>query len=279
MTLTSGDIKIFMSGGVSNSDPDNCLGGDISNTYFTSVRLFDSVTAVQNAAGYVDYRCVYINNISSFDTLYDAQIFIGSEVSGGSSTMIGIEQNNERQDIYITNAAAVGSGNFTLRFYDYFTDNYLNFTVNHDLLILNWVSNFQTAIREIDGLGDVTVSGSYIGTTAYFTVNFVGSSQKRYFESLELVSLSQNFLNVNASLSIQKVTDGGPKLNAANEIPSEVTVPANVVFVSTSSTSTISIGDLRPTEYFAVWVKRTVISGVDSIEGDGFTIRVKGVVL
>lgn len=279
MTLTSGDIKIFMSGGVSNSDPDHCLGGDISTTYFTSVRLFDSVTAVQNTAGYVDYRCVYINNINSFDTLYDAKIFIGSEVSGGSSITIGIEQNNERQDVYITNAANIGSGNFTLRLYNYFTDSYFNFTVNHDLLILNWTSNFQTAIREIDGFGDVTVSGLYYGTTVCFTVNFVGSSQKRYFESLELVSLSQDFLNVNASLSVQKIADGGPKLNTANEIPSEVTIPANIVFVSTSSTSTISIGDLRPTEYFAVWIKRTVISGVDPIEGDGFVIRVKGVIL
>jgi hypothetical protein len=279
MALTNGDIKIFMSGGVSNSDPDSCLGGDISTTYFTGVRLFDSVTATQTAAGYVDYRCVYINNINSFDTLYEAQVFIGTEVSGGSSIMLGIEQNNERQDIYITNAAAVGSGNFVMRFYDYFTDSYLQFTVAHDLLISNWASNFQTALRAINGLGDVTVSGSYIGTTAYFIVNFLGSSQKRYFESLELVSLSQDFLNVNASLSVQKINDGGPKLKTANEIPSEVTVPANIVFVSTSQTSTISIGDLRPTEYFAVWIKRTVVSNVDPIEGDGFTIRVKGVIL
>ena len=279
MALTNGDIKIFMSGGISNSDPDSCLGGDISTTYFMGSRLFDSVTAAQNAAGYVDYRCVYINNISSVDTLYDAQVFISTEVSGGASVMLGIEQNNERQDIYITSAASVGSGNFVMNFYDYFTDNYIQFTVTHDLSISNWALNFQNAIKAIDGLGDVTVSGSYIGTTAYFTVNFSGSSQKRYFESLELVSLSQEFLDVNASLSIQKIVDGGPKLKSANEIPSEVTVPANIVFVSTSSTSTISVGDLKPMEYFAVWIKRTVVSGVSPIEGDGFTIKVKGTIL
>lgn len=279
MALTNGDIKIFMSGGISNSDPDSCLGGDISTTYFMGSRLFDSVTAAQNAAGYVDYRCVYINNISSVDTLYDAQVFISTEVSGGASVMLGIEQNNERQDIYITNAASVGSGNFVMNFYDYFTDNYIQFTVTHDLSISNWALNFQNAIKAIDGLGDVTVSGSYIGTTAYFTLNFSGSSQKRYFESLELVSLSQEFLDVNASLSVQKIVDGGPKLKSANEIPSEVTVPANIVFVSTSSTSTISVGDLKPTEYFAVWIKRTVVSGVNPIEGDGFTIKIKGTIL
>lgn len=279
MALTSGDIKLFFSGGSANNDPDQSLGGDISSYYIPSNRLFDNVSGTQSLSGYVDYRCIYFNNISSTDTLYNAGVFVSNEVAGGSTVSIGIEVNNERQDIYITNAASVATGSIIMQFYDFFTDTETQFTVVHSPTISTWASNFQTAIRAISGLEDVTVSGSFLGTTAYFSVNFLGTSAKRYFETLELVSLSQEFLDVSATLSIQKISDGGPKLKTANQIASEIIPPTNVVFVSTSYSSTLSIGDLKPSEYFPVWIKRTVSGNTIAIDNDGFTIRLKGEIL
>lgn len=279
MTLVNEDIKLFYSGGSSNNDPDASLGGLISSFYIPSNRLFDNVSGSQNTTGYIDYRCVYFNNINSTDTLFNAGVYIDNEISGGAVITIGLEINNERQDIYITNAAGVASGNITIQFYDYFTDSNIQFSFNHDPTIATWSSNFQSAIRSISGLEDVTVSGSYLGTTAYFSINFLGTSSKRYFEILELVSMSQSFLDVDATFTVQKVTDGGPKLKTANEIASEIIAPNNVIFVSTSSSSPLSIGNLKPTEYFPVWIKRVVSAGTDPVDNDGFTIKLKGEII
>jgi hypothetical protein len=279
MTLQNDDIKLFYSGGGSNNDPDSSIGGAISNYVLSSNRIFDNVSAAQNTAGYTDYRCVYFNNINSTDTLLNAGIYVDSQVSGGASITIGIEVNNDRQDIYIANAGSVSSGTVTLQFYDFFTDANIQFSFAHDLNISIWASNFQTSIRSISGLEQVTISGSYLGTTAYFSVNFIGTSSKRYFESLEVVSLSQSFVDVNATFTLQKVFDGGPKLKTATEIASEINAPNNITFVETSSSSPLLIGNLKPTEYLPVWIKRTVVAGVNSMENDGFSLKIKGEII
>jgi hypothetical protein len=204
---------------------------------------------------------------------------VDSQVSGGASITIGIEVNNERQDIYITNAGNVSSGTVTLQLYDFFTDANIQFSFAHDLNINVWASNFQTSIRSISGLEQVTISGSYLGTTAYFSVNFIGTSSKRYFESLEVVNLSQSFVDVNATFTLQKVFDGGPKLKTATEIASEINAPNNITFVETSSSSPLLIGNLKPTEYLPVWIKRTVVAGINSMENDGFSLRIKGEII
>lgn len=279
MTLENNDIKLFYSGGGSNNDSDSSIGGPISNYVLSSNRIFDNVSAVQNTAGHTDYRCIYFNNINSTDTLLNAQVYVDSQVSDGASITIGIEVNNERQDIYITNAASVSSGTITLQFYDFFTDANIQFSFAHDLNINIWSSNFQNSIRSISGLEQVTISGYYLGTTAYFSVNFIGTSSKRYFESLEFVAFSQSFIDVNAALTLQKVSDGGPKLKTATEIASEINAPNNIIFVETSSLSPLLVGDLKPTEYFPVWIKRSVVAGVNPIENDGFSLRIKGEII
>lgn len=276
MTISSNDIKLFFSGGLTNNDPDLCLGGEMSTTFFTTDRLFDYVSGDQTSSGYTDYRCVYYHNLSNTDTLYNAKVFISNEVVGGSDVLIGLEINNDRQDVYITNATSVASGTFTLMFYDYITDSDIQFTVTQNANINIWASNFQTSIRSITGLEDVIVSGSYIGSTAYFQVSFNGTAAYRYFETMQFVNFSQSFIDVNANLTVQKIIDGGPKLKTALEIGNETTSPTNVVFQSTSLTSPIFVGDLRPNEYFAIWIKRVVASNTSPQENDGFTIKLKG---
>lgn len=276
MALTGNDIKLFFSGGLSNTDPDQCLGGEMSTNFFVADRLFDNVTGTQTAAGYIDYRCVYFHNISSTDTLFNGKVFISSEVVGGSNVTIGLEINNERQDIYLTNATSVASGSFILQYYDFSSDSDIQFTVNYDSSMATWTSNFQSALNAINGLENVFVTGSYIGTTAYFQIYFNGSSGYRFYENLQLVSLSNSFLDVNATLTIQKVINGGPKLKTAANIGLDTTAPNGVSFFSTSVNSPINIGDLKPQEYFPVWIKRVVVSNVTPLDGDGFTIKLKG---
>lgn len=276
MALSNSDIVIFFSGGANNSDPDLSIGGDISSQIVPSDRLFDNVTAAQAAAGYTDYRCVYFENISTTDTLFSASVYIDSQVSGGSDVMIGLEKNNERQDIFVTNATSVASGDFTIQMYDYFSDSMSQITVAMDPSIESWASNLQAQVNTLPGMGDVVVVGSYLGSTAYFTLTFGGSSSNRYHEAFEFVGFSQSFLDVNSTMTIQKVSDGGPKLKTAAEIASETSAPANVVFSDTSSGSAISVGDLMPGEFFAVWMRRTVAAGAAPTEADGFRLKIRG---
>jgi len=276
MAIANDDIKLFYSGGVTNSNPDLCLGGEMSTTFFLSNRLFDSITSTQASSGSTDYRCVYFYNINPTDTLRNAKVYISNEISGGADVVIGLEINNERQDIYITNATSVATGSFILQYYNYFSDSEIQFTVNHSPNITTWATNLQNSMRSISGLEEITVLGSYIGSTAYFQITFGGTARYRYYESIQLVSSSQSFLDVNSSFAIQKIIDGGPKLKTAIEINDETTFPNNVIFVPTSINYPIEIGDLKPLEFYSIWIKRTVASKTSSMENDGFSLRMKG---
>lgn len=276
MPLSSSDIVIFFSGGSNNSNPDLSIGGDISSHIVPSSRLFDNVAADQASSGYTDYRCIYFENISSTETLFNAQVYLDSQVVGSSDVLIGLETNNERQDIFITNATSVASGTFIIQAYDYFTDTTNQISVAMNPSISIWASNLQSAINSLPNLEDVVVIGSYLGSTAYFTVNFSGSNSNRYYETFEFVSFSQSFLDVSSNMTIQKVSSGGPKLKTAAEIPSETTAPANVIFSETSSGSTLAVGDLLPGEFFAVWCRRYVAPGSAALESDGFRIKLRG---
>ena len=276
MAIISDDIKLFYSGGITNSNPDLCLGGEMSTTFFLSNRLFDSITSIQSSSGYTDYRCVYFYNLNPTDTLYNAKVYISNEISGGSDVVIGLEINNERQDIYITNATSVATGSFILQYYNYFNDSEIQFTVSHNPNITTWSTNLQNSIRSISGLEEVTVIGSYIGSTAYFQITFGGTARYRYYEVLQFVSSSQSFLDVNSSFTIQKIIDGGPKLKTAIEVNNDTTSPNNVTFAPTSISYPIEIGDLKPLEFYPIWIKRTVASNTSSMENDGFSLRMKG---
>lgn len=277
MALFDGDIKLFYSGGAGNNDPDASIGGDISNIPLTSTRIFDLVTSSQATSGVTDYRCMYFNNISEVDSLHNSIVYIESQTELGAEVAIGVESFDERQDVYVTNAKSVSSGSFTMRHYDFFTDSDIDFSVDMNPDISVWASNFQSAIRAVTGLDTVTVNASYYGTTAQFSVLFGGNvSGKRYYESLTLVSLSQSFLDVGSSLSVIEVFKGSPKLKVAEEISSEITMPANISFIPTSMSSPINIGEFKAGEFFAVWVKRVVAAGTAPMENDGFRIKIKG---
>lgn len=91
MTISAEQLQFFLSGGSVNTDPNYSIGGAISSAPVLGVlnNLFRDVSSDEAASGRTDYRCVYIKNISSSDSLYEAEIYVYSQSSGGSSVMIG----------------------------------------------------------------------------------------------------------------------------------------------------------------------------------------------
>lgn len=81
MSVVATDIKYYLSGGAGNADPNASLGGVISATEITSAQLenlFDNVTSAEAVAGDTNYRCLYVKNTNSTDTLTDARDFFSS---------------------------------------------------------------------------------------------------------------------------------------------------------------------------------------------------------
>lgn len=60
--ISAANIKWYLSGAGSNSDPAQSYGGAISTVEVTPGTLFDDVTGDEANSGKVYYRCVYLKN-------------------------------------------------------------------------------------------------------------------------------------------------------------------------------------------------------------------------
>jgi len=53
--------------------------------------LFDNISGAENAASTVDYRCVFIHNSNAANTYENPVVYLSSEVAGGASISIAID--------------------------------------------------------------------------------------------------------------------------------------------------------------------------------------------
>jgi len=89
MSVLSTDLKMLLSGGASNTDPNASLGGAVSSTEVvddTLHNLFDEVSGTEHTAGDTEYRAVFIKN-NSAETAYNAKIWIESNSTGVESSI------------------------------------------------------------------------------------------------------------------------------------------------------------------------------------------------
>lgn len=269
MALSNTDITFTFSGGSANSNPDQSLGGEPSLQPIVHKRLFDDVSNEESKLGSVDYRCLYVNNESNTDHLYDAEVFVVYTVAGEINVQLGFNFENERQNLTVSNVEHITSGSFTLVYTD--SDNH-DIIVNWNSNLSVWSNNFQTAIRLIPNLEDVTVSVFPSGSSVVFEIDFVGSASNRYHESLNLKTEGNNLVSSQTTnVSIVKSVNGGPINRIADVIDVDTTNPNNLVFNSTAS-----LGDIRPLDSFPVWIKRIVPESTVPLENDGFVLRIKG---
>jgi hypothetical protein len=70
------------------------LGDQISTTAWaggTVNDLFDNISGAENAASTVDYRCIFIHNSNTLNTLENPAVWISAETAGGASIAIGVD--------------------------------------------------------------------------------------------------------------------------------------------------------------------------------------------
>ena len=83
MSVLASEIKFYLTGGASNSDPNLSLGGVVSSTQVSGSLhgLFDSVKPEEAAAGDIEYRAIEVKNTNVSETLSDAYLYVSSETS------------------------------------------------------------------------------------------------------------------------------------------------------------------------------------------------------
>lgn len=101
MPITNADLLLKLSttaGTAGNqnaqADPNASLGKYISTTELVNAdvhNLFDLITAAENVASDVEYRCFFIHNNHATLTWSLAKLWILSEVSGGAVMALGLD--------------------------------------------------------------------------------------------------------------------------------------------------------------------------------------------
>jgi len=86
MAVASSDIKLYLSGGGSNADPDASLGGAISSV-LAGTDVCDPVSSAEASAGSTEYRAVFLKNTSATDTWYSAKVWIASNTPSSSTAV------------------------------------------------------------------------------------------------------------------------------------------------------------------------------------------------
>ena len=274
MTLSTSDVSFTFSGGSTNSDPEKSLGGDPSLQPILNKRLFDNISSEETKAGRVDYRCLYINNDSNVDSLYSAVVYVAYTVPGDVTVQLGFDFSTERQNLTVTNSNFITGGSFTLVYSD---TNNTDVVVNWDSDLSIWAGNLQTALRNVNNLDDLIVSGfSSTGfseeASVTFEIDFVGTAKQRYHEPLALKSGGNNLISSQSNIiSVSKSVNGGPINRVADVIDFDTTPPNGIVFSASAL-----LGDIRPLDSIPVWIKRIVPSNSSAVENDGFVLRIKG---
>jgi hypothetical protein len=266
MALSTSQINFVYSGGPNNSIPSNSLGGAPSNFPIVGQinNLFSNISSVESTEGKIDYRCFYIINSSSSETLYDAFIFIFFQEKSGSSVQIGLAKTTEVQKIQIS--GQVSSGSLSLNYGGE------NFSCLWNGSATNFANNIIAGLEEI-GVKGVEIQTSASDSLNVFNLNFKNQSNNR---SHPLLSVHQNNLTSGTSVTIRKEVEGEPLNSIAPTLAVDTVSPVRVSFSDTSSTNKISIGNLKPGDKLPVWIKRTTTPGSDFLAKDNFILRITG---
>lgn len=260
------DLVIVLTGGSTNTNPNDSLGGDPSSQPLVGVlnNLFDNITEEEATVGKTEYRCMYIFNNNTTDAFYEMELFIVSEVTGGATVEIGVEKRKETQKMIVSGSATGGTFDIT---YTPPGGTIQVRTVTYDPDPATWAINLQNSLNSISTIDClVGVSGSF--TNRVFNINF------QDYRNRDLISLDITNLIGGTTSSVSKTFPGSPINSIPPLVDSETTAPFDVNFSYPTIDNTLKIGTLYAEEGFPLWVKRTVAANTDAIENDGFKLRI-----
>lgn len=121
---------------------------------------------------------------------------------------------------------------------------------------------------------DVSGAEAASGDTEYRCFFIKNSSGTDTWESV-VVWINANTPSTDDTIAIALTTNG--KNNAAETPGDESTPPSGPTFSTPTSKGTgLSIGDLSPGDYYAIWVKRTVDALAGGYPDNSFILEIEG---
>jgi hypothetical protein len=271
MAISANDISVVLSGGSSNTDPNDSIGGDPSNVVVNVGRinnLFDDVTPEEAEAGFDEFRCFYVFNDSD-QVITNITIWIVSQTDGGSSLEVGIQDFNEVQRITVGNATG---GNIRFSFKDF------EFVSEYRSDLGQWASELELSLNSLtdeDGyavLSGVEIRGQSANNTSIFDLTFSNNDRNRNHESIVIV---ENNLTPSVSVNVITIQEGAPINTIASKLDFATTTPGGVGFFAPTLQSPINLPYLAPGDGFPVWLKRSTSPNTSSVNLDGATLRIR----
>lgn len=268
-------VKFYLSGGASNSNPNLSLGGVMSSVEidFSNPQdnLFDDVLSDDALNGYIDYRCFYIMNVTTgvdSVTVHNLVVEIDSEVSGGSSIVLGDDLLNDEQLLTISGTPDIAANpNVLFNVPGWGVPFQADYGTTGDPFddISTFAANIEAQMNAQPVFVGVTVT--FVDNTTVL-VTFSGFPANHFMPLIDIISAA---LGGGATINVTKQQDGGPVMVTSETIPNERVTPSVTLGVTS-----LSIGELQADEYFPVWVKRTTPPNSAALLNDNFVLSLQG---
>lgn len=260
-------MRYFYSGGSENNDPNLSLGGEISNYFIDAEKesVFKNVSQDVYSQGLIDYRCIYLKNISN-KRIHNFTISL-SDVFKGAIFSFGFNFVNEIQTITLT------GGKFTNNDYIIFGYKDKKFKVLFHNNPNKFAANFQKSINKFFNLKDVIVEGKGAKGTSVLDVFFNGDAGSKQHP---LLTVLETNLSPKPEFYIVKKVTGSPINCYQDKLNNSEQEPFNIQFLEFSDMINIKlleIGDFLP-----IWLRRNIFSGTIPIENDGCNIFTEALV-
>lgn len=264
MAIKPSDIEFFLSGGPTNSNPNNSIGGLPSSFPLlgSANNLFPDISSEIASSGKTDYRCFYISNESASDSLIDAEVYFEEQGPGGSVVEMGLDKSTEIQKLNIIGIVLFGS--LTIRY-------------ESTQLVVPWGSSagqFETNLQnQISSVSPgAIVSTSILGNSYNFTISFSDNRSHSLLELLDngLVGSDQPIV------SFSRVASGSPVNSVAPTLSVDTVPPVRVLFSSPTKGSKLELGTLRPGDKVPVWIRRLTFPNTNYMESDYFRFKIIG---
>lgn len=261
------DLGFFLSGGAANLNPDESLGGSPSSTPIDDLinNLFSDVTGDQVADGYTDYRCFYVVN-DGINTYANVKLWLDFEYPDGSNTQLGVTLSDEVQTMAFNNYPQGGTFKINL-------DGYITDVINYSNTAGIQAASLQTALRNLPNAQEVVVTP--LGND-YFQMTFSGQNSHHKYP---LMFLSENNLTPQSggdqpTATFIETQIGSPINLIAVDIGDPTTPPTGITFSQPSDVLPYTIGLLKPTEVFAIWIQRITDPETNPVALDGLRIKI-----
>ena len=270
------DIKFFLSGGSTNTNPANSLGGDYSDTLVgTDINnLFEDISTLESSSGVIDYRCIYLFNKgqSSGDWIFDSTIWTSIQKNTPAQIDLGFNFSNDVQQVTIS--GNVTGGYIVFKYTDLIGDIYSTQPVYYNTELSYFAYLIQTELNLLPTVaGGITCQ--IVQNSGFITIiiTFAGDDGNKI---QNLLGTTNGLTGASVTVSVKKLSDGGPINTLADRVGSSTTSPQGITFYSTNENSKKIVGTLQQDEGFPIWIRRVIPNNALPSSLAGATLRFNG---